>query len=279
MGRRTKTEERIFFLLQLGDEKGHVITFEDISPHLPRGKWRRYKKRRLRDIELVAVHHGAAPGGGREKFFAYARYHINHYGWPGIGYHFGVDKDGTVYLLQPIKKIVWHVGRGNRDAIGIVLAGNYDMEKPPEAQIRACVRLCAALCLALDLPYPSVKGHREFPYYGWKSCPGRNVSMTDIRNQLRAEIPKLKELEKAALELEEERRRLPAVQAVFPVYLDNKLISKGYLLDSTTNVPVRAVAEALGLTVEWKGKKEGVFLYSPKREEEKTSETKPERGE
>ena len=60
----------------------------DIRDKLPTHSSKRYQTRPLSAIYYIAVHHSLTdniPGG--EDVNAFARYHVNHLDWPGIGYH------------------------------------------------------------------------------------------------------------------------------------------------------------------------------------------------
>ena len=64
---------------------------------------------------LLVLHHAAATTCTVEDIH---RWHIDN-GWSGIGYHFFVRKDGTVYEGRPIDKVGAHAYNYNSISIGI----------------------------------------------------------------------------------------------------------------------------------------------------------------
>ncbi len=66
---------------------------------------------------------------------------------PGITYHYVISGDGTIYATQPLEAAVQqtNVAAANGDGIGIALAGNFQVDPPPAAQLAAAARLIAHL--------------------------------------------------------------------------------------------------------------------------------------
>jgi N-acetyl-anhydromuramyl-L-alanine amidase AmpD len=58
-------------------------------------------------------------------------------GWAGIGYHYYVRKDGTVYQGRPIKYVGSHCKGNNSCSIGVCFEGNFKTEKITDEQIKA----------------------------------------------------------------------------------------------------------------------------------------------
>ena len=202
-----------------------------ISDEPPRHKRRKYGRGVLSSIRYIVVHHGAALGDGLPRIRAYARYHVESLGWPGIGYHFGVTKDGTIYRTNPLEVISYHVGGYTSRSVGVVLVGHYDVEDPPSEQMAAAKHLCAWLCSTLGLGPESVRGHREFPG-AHKTCPRLKISMASFRGGVRR-----------ILEGEEEP---PAVKVIFEGRETRAILREG-----RTYVPLRELCDLLGLEVEW----------------------------
>ena len=99
-------------------------------------------------------------------------------GWSGIGYHFFVRKDGTIYSGRPIWAIGAHVQGMNNCSIGICAEGAYMTETMPAAQKAAIARLIDYLKTNY---YPNAKivGHREI---GDSDCPGKNFPLEELKN-------------------------------------------------------------------------------------------------
>ena len=61
--------------------------------------------------------------------------YINVMHWAGIGYHYYITKDGTIWASRPDCTVGAHASGGNSDSIGICFEGDYDVEGTmPDAQ-------------------------------------------------------------------------------------------------------------------------------------------------
>ncbi len=131
-----------------------------------------YAKRPLSAVERLVIHHTA---GANRDFSALeiARYHVEHNGWPGIGYHFVVHPDGSIDYVGDMATIRYHVGLLNATSVGICLAGDFTAEWPTDAALHATCRLVQALrAFWPDIP---VVGHCDIwleTGRGPTSCPG-----------------------------------------------------------------------------------------------------------
>lgn len=72
-------------------------------------------------------------------------YHKNTKGWAGIGYHFYVRKDGSIYRGRPENTVGAHAVGANYNSIGICFEGNFSKEKMSEEQLNAGKELIAYL--------------------------------------------------------------------------------------------------------------------------------------
>ncbi|WP_141385485.1 peptidoglycan recognition protein family protein, partial [Brevibacillus brevis] len=131
----------------------------DVRASLPRHKTLRYGRRKLTDIRSAAMHHSATKSGSPEAF---ARYHVGTNGWPGIAYHFVIQKDGVIYWCNDPETISYHVGNSNRHALGICLVGDFRTQKPTPAQLEAANRLIQHLQVQIPT-MKQVLGHQEYP--------------------------------------------------------------------------------------------------------------------
>ena len=129
----------------------------------------RFSKRGVDEIEQIVIHHTATRPVGPQ---AVARYHVRHNGWAGIGYHFFVMPDGTVYQVGDVddkRACVW--GR-NAESLCICLSGDFTKQRPPDAQIKATRRLIRCLREKFNRQWPVV-GHRDVALPGHETaCPG-----------------------------------------------------------------------------------------------------------
>ncbi|MFA4132603.1 MULTISPECIES: N-acetylmuramoyl-L-alanine amidase [unclassified Brevibacillus] len=206
----------------------------DVRASLPRHKTLRYGLRKLTDIRSAAMHHSATKSGSPEAF---ARYHVGTNGWPGIAYHFVIQKDGTIYWCNDPEAISYHVGNSNRHALGICLVGDFRTQKPTPEQLDAANRLIQHL----QVQIPSMKqvfGHQEYPGYAWKNCPA--FPMGKFRSDYSQYLQK-------PVDKPDKPQQVPVA-----ISLNGSLLSvAGFLQEGVSMLPVRAVANAAGGKVEW----------------------------
>jgi hypothetical protein len=162
---------RFMKLLELVDYRNKLIKHSTFK----------YANRKITDIKKMAVHHGATKTGSPE---AYANYHVNTLGWPGVAYPFIIGQNGTIYWCHDLSKLTYHVGNHNRYVLGINLIGDFRFNPPTQAQYQSLYRLLDALKLDLNLSDSDILGHQEFAGYEWKQCPA--INMDQLRGQLEA---------------------------------------------------------------------------------------------
>ncbi len=126
-------------------------------------------KRSLTDY--IILHHRAGSGDAESI-------HAGHLsqGWTGIGYHFYVRKDGTVYRGRPIDIIGAHCTGKNGYSIGICFEGNFECEMMTDIQLKAGQELISYLKGLY--PGAEVKKHKDFQS---TACPGKNFPFEEIK--------------------------------------------------------------------------------------------------
>ena len=107
-------------------------------------------------------------------------------GWGGIGYHFYIRKDGTIYRGRPEEVIGAHVYGKNRDTLGICLEGNFEKEEPSNEQIDSLVKLSADMIMKYNIE--DLMGHRDL--YN-TLCPGKEFDLDEIKNMVSDELIEL----------------------------------------------------------------------------------------
>ncbi|MCP4168371.1 MAG: hypothetical protein GY759_21105 [Chloroflexi bacterium] len=144
----------------------------DIISQLAKHPRRRYSQRNLDEISHIAIHHSAAPANVTAERIA--EYHVNDesHQWPGIGYHYYISPDGTIYQTQSLEKAAYHVYRNDEFSIGVCVAGTFTTVLPTPVQISSAAHLLAWLMQEFLLPFDKVMGHKEFPH-NITSCPGK----------------------------------------------------------------------------------------------------------
>lgn len=128
----------------------------------------RYSTRSLDQITHIVIHHSAT----RDTITAeqMARYHVNELGWPGIGYHFVIAADGTIWQTNELTSISYHTRQANRYSVGVCFVGDFKDEPPSEAQLNSGGHLIAWLLQELSISLENVGGHKKHVLS--TSCPG-----------------------------------------------------------------------------------------------------------
>lgn len=145
---------------------------KDYRERLTKHPAKSYALRSLDSITHLAVHHSLTTEGSAEAF---ARYHVKSHGWPGIGYHFVIEKDGTIKWCNPLEVKSYHVGNSNRFSVGICLVGDFRKQELQPIQLDPLLYLLKYLSRELSIPPANIKGHNEFPDYSLKECPCINM--------------------------------------------------------------------------------------------------------
>lgn len=121
------------------------------------------------DPNGIVLHHAASSGSVEDVH----NYHLS-LGWAGIGYHFYVRKDGSIYAGRPEDWIGAHT-TGHNEKIGICAEGDFEKEKMGAAQKNAIIWLLEYLREKYG-PL-EVFGHRHLDV---TACPGKNYPFSEI---------------------------------------------------------------------------------------------------
>jgi N-acetylmuramoyl-L-alanine amidase len=156
------------------------VNIIDLVKDLPRGP-RPYKRRYLTSIDTIVLHHSATITGTPQAF---AEHHVKSKKWPGIGYHYVVGKKGEIWQTNDATTISYHAANYNGHSLGVCMVGNFDEQRLEGPQKESVLSLLRYL---LEM-HPGVKhlyGHKETG--GKTACPGKNISMDEIRAALGVE--------------------------------------------------------------------------------------------
>ena len=157
---------------------------QDLVDALPKHGTKQYNTRPLSDVKNLVIHHSAAPATVGPRRIA--EYHVNKQDWPGIGYHFLVGADGTLYQGNTLETVSFHAAQANPYSVGICFLGDFTTTVPPTVQLQAGAHLVAWLMQQLGIPLDNVQGHREFVH---TACPGEQWLKGQMWKQmLRQEI-------------------------------------------------------------------------------------------
>ena len=133
-----------------------------------------------RSTTRIILHHAAARKCTAQQIHSW---HLAN-GWSGIGYHFFVRKDGSVYRGRPEDTVGAHAGNNNYDSVGICFEGNFMTETMPEAQKRAGQELVQYLKGKYGIT--KVQKHSDVNATG---CPGTHFPFGEISEGVETEKP------------------------------------------------------------------------------------------
>ena len=146
--------------------------------------------------EIIVIHHtdkidplSKAPLDEDSTVERVHKWHIEHNGWAGIGYHYLIRKTGMIEQGRLPDMVGAHVFGHNNNSIGICLAGSFHtgVAKPTKEQIQSLKELTLWLCRKYDIK-PSrqtILGHRDLN--SDTTCPGDNLycRLNEIREYCR----------------------------------------------------------------------------------------------
>ena len=126
--------------------------------------------RDLDRVDTIVLHHSASPQD--RTIYDVHRWHLER-NWFGVGYHYVIHKDGTIYEGRPLDRIGAHLRGKNATTIGICVMGNFEEHHPTEEQMVATGRLVVYLInrFAERGQNLSVVRHRDLAA---TLCPGKN---------------------------------------------------------------------------------------------------------
>ncbi|MGL5821711.1 MAG: peptidoglycan recognition protein family protein [Sarcina sp.] len=123
----------------------------------------------------IILHHSAIPDMTIDEVH---EKHLEN-GWAGIGYHYFVRKDGSIYEGRKENVIGAHVKEHNIDTLGICLEGDFEQSVPTKIQYEKTLKLLQYLNLKYNID--KIEGHRE---HNQTLCPGDNLKISEIIKDL-----------------------------------------------------------------------------------------------
>ena len=129
---------------------------------------------KMKNVEGILLHHSGVTV--LQTVEVIHNYHKNK-GWAGIGYHYYVRKDGSIYKGRPETMAGAHCPGVNSTSIGICAEGDFNTETMSDVQKQAIIDLIADIKSRYNITY--VKGHRDILA---TSCPGNNYPFDEIVN-------------------------------------------------------------------------------------------------
>src|SRR3990167_1154547 len=87
-----------------------------------------------------------------------------------VGYHWLIEPDGTIKKARKEDEVGAHDQGENLDSIGICLAGNFNLNMPPEPQAASAAKLLGEIRDRLNIPITKIEPHRQDDQ---TDCPGK----------------------------------------------------------------------------------------------------------
>lgn len=163
------------------------------------------KRRSKEDIKGIVVHRievsqeDSSFGDSPEEVI---RFFADHPRWSKatdatMPYPLVIEADGQLTQTLPLELLSYHAVAANPDTIGIALIGDFRTKAPSKAQWQSLVVLCAQLLQSLGADgsslEESLRGHDEVVGGSRtpdKECPGRELSMTRLREAVSEALAK-----------------------------------------------------------------------------------------
>lgn len=143
-----------------------------IEANLPRnGNFTRRSK-----TDEVILHHAEASSA---TVWDINQWHLDN-GWVGIGYHYYIRKDGSIYRGRPEWAVGAHATSHNDRSIGICCEGAYMTETMPAAQLNSLKALLRDIMGRYGTL--ALKRHRDV---NSTNCPGDNFPWAEAQNYMK----------------------------------------------------------------------------------------------
>lgn len=173
-------------------------------------------KRTPEHIKFVAIHNSAVAGvpadlaALKKRLASHEIYHkakkypttLGEFGYTALLYHYAIAGNGEWLQTQDTAYRLWHAtdyykgpASCNQWGFGILLEGNFQLEKPTQAQLESAAQIIYSYNTQHDKQL-IIKGHREYaaPSYA-TACPGAFMGLsTDPFSKLSWIISRVAEL-------------------------------------------------------------------------------------
>lgn len=133
----------------------------------------------LRPINKIILHCTATFESQKVTMEDIRRWHCQENGWLAIGYHYVIDRDGTIMEGRPLGQQGAHCKGHNATSIGICYIGGLEddtaraMDTRTPAQKASMVKLVKELMQHFGLRAEHIHCHNE---YSGKQCPCFSIS-------------------------------------------------------------------------------------------------------
>lgn len=114
-----------------------------------------------------------------DKVAEIKRWHVDGNGWSDIGYHWLIDRDGTVAPGRPMERDGAHCKGHNTGTVGVSLIGGHggaETDLPGDHFTDVQMAALTSLCMRISTEHPiaKVSGHNQ---YAAKACPCFDVPL------------------------------------------------------------------------------------------------------
>jgi N-acetyl-anhydromuramyl-L-alanine amidase AmpD len=167
----------LYFILKPNLPKTKNYEIKNVIDTLPKHSSKTYRKRSVNEIRKIVVHHSACIGNNCNAA-AYATYHVNSRGWAGIGYHYVIEKDGTIKQCNHDTTISAHCAGQNTNSIGVSLSGDFTREPLTDTQKLPLIWLLKHL--RSKYGNLDITQHKDFSP---TACPG-DIDFDNLKKQI-----------------------------------------------------------------------------------------------
>lgn len=165
----------LLIVLSLNRKKNIDFNIVDIQAAFNKGTHRTR-------TDYIVIHHTA--GNPNAVINDIVKVHFKERQWNGIGYHYFIAGDGTVYQLRNDNESeVPHSIGFNNTCVAICISGNFSLTECPKKQWEVALSLVREIMKKYNVPVENVKGHRELPNNP-EECPGLNFNLDKFRSEL-----------------------------------------------------------------------------------------------
>ena len=152
---------------------------------MPRSSWTRSGIAKpnecysINGVNRLTVHHDGMPpvalrgqADAARRIESIRSSHVNSRGFADIGYHYIIDPTGRVWEGRPSWKQGAHVKDQNEHNIGILVLGNFDVQRPTPQALASLDQFLAMQMQKYSVRLNNVYTHKEI---GQSQCPGTNL--------------------------------------------------------------------------------------------------------
>ena len=168
-----------------------IIVPKQIGPidAIPRSRWAKSnpintRLRSMGSIQRITVHHeGWTPvwfsdiANTSQRLESIRRSHLKRLKAGDIGYHFVIDRSGRVWQGRDLMYQGAHVRDHNPHNIGVMVLGNFDLQRPTEQQANSLCNVLSNLRHQHGVPVNRIYTHQELNV---TSCPGKALQSQTV---------------------------------------------------------------------------------------------------